>query len=75
MNSSESPGRKKPISSPVSANITTPTPSTPKAASRDWALRTFTASSDPSCDPSCDAANKGAAIAGSPLILDGRAQP
>ena len=43
VNSSESPGRKKPISRPVSANNTTAMPSAPKDWSNDVALSTLTA--------------------------------
>ncbi|MCZ0985099.1 hypothetical protein O1M54_04175 [Streptomyces diastatochromogenes] len=60
MNSRESPGRKKPISRPVSANSTTPTPITPKAASREWASSTLTAS--------CDDRSEGVAIAARPFL-------
>ena len=42
-NSSESPGRKNPISSPVSANSTMPTPITPKVRSSDFGSITLTA--------------------------------
>ncbi len=48
------------MSRPVSANITTPTPSTPKAASRDWASSRFTAS----CEPRV----KDVAIGASPFV-------
>lgn len=44
VNSRVSPGRKKPTSRPVSANITTAIPATPKAVSTDCASRMFTAS-------------------------------
>lgn len=41
VNRSESPGRKNPISNPVSANRTTNTPAAPRLESHDVALNGF----------------------------------
>ena len=50
VNSSESPGRKNPISSPVSANSTRKIPSAPRLESSDVELSTLSA---PTCAPNC----------------------
>jgi hypothetical protein len=47
--SSESPGRKIPMSRPVSANKTTNMPIAPKFESRLWGLRRFTANNCDEC--------------------------
>jgi hypothetical protein len=45
VNSSVSPGRKNPMSNPVSAKMMARIPSTPNVVINDWGSRKFTASS------------------------------
>ncbi len=61
VNSSESPGRKKPMSSPVSANMTRNTPSVPRLASSEVVLSGLSAVTMAACLPAQASAERDAA--------------